>query len=129
KLLTKTTLYFLITLIPLLAIAGFYLFNQFSKEINYRSDKDLINNEIAWIRYLESEVNNGATFILKTPELAIFPTQSAVERYPTITNINGYWRHENTIPYRQLSQVVSISGIPYQITIRQSQEQKAALVT
>jgi signal transduction histidine kinase len=74
-------------------------------------------------------VNNGTTFILKTPELAIFPTQSAIERYPTITNINGYWRHENTIPYRQLSQVVSISGIPYQITIRQSQEQKAALVT
>ena len=129
KLLTKTTLYFLITLIPLLAIAGFYLFNQFSKEINYRSDKELISNEIAWIRYLESEVNNGTTFILKTPELAIFPIQSAVERYPTITNINGYWRHDNAIPYRQLSQVVSISGIPYQITIRQSQEQKAALVT
>ena len=129
KLLTKTTLYFLLTLIPLLAIAGFYLFNQFSKEINYRSDKELISNEIAWIRYLQSEVNNGTTFILRTPELAVFPTQSAVERYPTITNISGYWRHENTIPYRQLSQVVSISGIPYQITIRQSQEQKAALVT
>ena len=52
KLLTKTTLYFLLTLITLLAIAGFYLFNQFSKEINYRSDKELISNEIAWIRYL-----------------------------------------------------------------------------
>ena len=33
------------------------------------------------------------------------------------------------IPYRQLSQVVSINGVFYQILIRQSQEQKAALVT
>lgn len=129
KLLTKTTLYFLITLIPLLAAAGFYLFNQFSKEINYRSDKELISEEIAWVQYLESEVNNGTTFILRTPELAIFPTQAAIDEQPTIANISGYSRHENAIPYRQLSQVVSISGISYQIIIRQSQEQKAALVT
>ncbi|MEO9003762.1 MAG: histidine kinase dimerization/phospho-acceptor domain-containing protein, partial [Ginsengibacter sp.] len=128
KLLTKTTLYFLITLIPLLAVAGFYLFNQFSKEINYRSDKELISQEIAWVQYLESEVNNGTTFILRTPELAIFPTRDTIEDHATITNTNGYWRNEKGIPYRQLSQVVSISGIAYQITIRQSQEQKAALV-
>ncbi|MEO8961466.1 MAG: HAMP domain-containing sensor histidine kinase [Ginsengibacter sp.] len=129
KLLTKTTLYFLITLIPLLAVAGFYLFNQFSKEINYRSDKELISNEIAWVQYLESEVSNGTTFILRTPDLAIFPTQSAIAEHPTIINTSGYEKNEKGIPYRQLSQVVSISGIAYQITIRKSQEQKAALVT
>ena len=129
KLLTKTTLYFLITLIPLLALAGFYLFNQFSKEINYRSDRELITEEIAWIKYLRSEVANGTTFILRTPDLAIFPTRAAVASHPTITNTNGYGINENGVPYRQLSQVVSISGIAYQIIIRQSQEQKAALVT
>ena len=129
KLLTKTTLYFLITLIPLLALAGFYLFNQFSKEINYRSDRELITEEIAWIKYLRSEVANGTTFILRTPDLAIFPTRAAVAGHPTITNTTGYGINENGVPYRQLSQVVSISGIAYQIIIRQSQEQKAALVT
>ena len=129
KLLTKTTLYFLITLIPLLALAGFYLFNQFSKEINYRSDRELITEEIAWIKYLRSEVANGTTFILRTPDLAIFPTRAAVASHPTITNTTGYGINENGVPYRQLSQVVSISGIAYQIIIRQSQEQKAALVT
>ena len=90
KLLTKTTLYFLITLIPLLALAGFYLFNQFSKEINYRSDRELISEEIAWIKYLRSEVANGTTFILRTPDLAIFPTRAAITTHPTITTTNGY---------------------------------------
>jgi len=127
KLLTKTTLYFLIALIPLLAVAGFYLFNQFSKEINYRSDKELISAEIAWIRYLRSEAENGTTFILRTPDLSIFPTDAPIAERPTIVNTNGYGINE--IPYRQLSQVVSISGNAYQIIIRQSQEQKTALVT
>ena len=129
KLLTKTTLYFLIAMVPLLAVAGFYLFNQFSKEINYHSDKELISDEIAWIQYLENEVDNGTTFILKTPDLSIFPTDGQIADDPTIINLPGPGNNEDKIPYRQLSQVVSISGNAYQITIRQSQEQKAALVS
>jgi len=129
KLLTKTTLYFLIALVPLLALAGFYLFNQFSKEINYRSDKELISDEIVWIQYLENEADNETTFILKTPNLSIFPTDANIADNPTITDIKELGANEDKIPYRQLSQVVSISGNAYQITIRQSQEQKAALVT
>jgi signal transduction histidine kinase len=130
KLLTKTTLYFLIAMIPLLAVTGFYLFNQFSKEINYRSDKELISEEIAWVQYLQSEADNGIIFILKSPELSVYPTDAATAQYLTLANIYGYSaKGNNRIPYRQLSQVVSINGNSYQIIIRQSQEQKAALVT
>lgn len=129
KLLTKTTLYFLIAMIPLLAVTGVYLFNQFSKQINYRSDKELVSEEIGWVRYLQSEADNGITFILRSPELSVYPTDAATAQYPTLTNIYGYSTQENNkIPYRQLSQVVSINGNSYQIVIRQSQEQKAALV-
>jgi len=128
KLLTKTTFYFLITMVPLLAVAGFYLVNQFSKEINYRSDKELVSDEIQWIQYLETAVANGTTFFLKTPELSIFPTDADVDEYATITTTYSYSKTKNEdIPYRQLAQVISISGNHYQIYIRQSQEQKAAL--
>ena len=130
KLLTKTTLYFLIVMVPLLAAAGFYLVDQFGKEINYRSDKELVSDEIEWIQYLQSQAERGITFILKTPELSIFPTDAAIADYPALTDIYGYSRKEDDkIPYRQLSQVVSIYGTHFQIIIRQSQEQKAALVT
>ncbi|MEP7253600.1 MAG: HAMP domain-containing sensor histidine kinase [Ginsengibacter sp.] len=130
KLLTKTTLYFLIALIPLLAVTGCYLFYQFSKEINYRSDKELISEEIGWVQYLQSEADNGITFVLKSPELSVYPTDAATAQYPTLANIYGYSAEgNNKSPYRQLSQVVSINGNSYQIIIKQSQEQKAALVT
>src|SRR4051794_15451294 len=129
KLLTKTTLYFLAAMISLLAVAGFYLFNQFNKEINSRSDKELISNEYEWIKYLESATENGTSFILKSPDIIIYPTDAPVTPYAILSNIYSYNRQGEKIPFRQLSQIVSIDGIPYHITIRQSQEQRAALIS
>lgn len=129
RLLTKTTLYFLAVIIPLLSLAAFFLFNKFSKEINNRSDQELVSDETEWIRYLETTLENGTSFSLKTPEIVIVPTGAALTGYPRIENTYGQDAKGNeTIPYRQLSQVVSINDAPYQITIRQSQTQKAALV-
>lgn len=130
RLLTKTTLYFLIAMVPLLAAAGFYLFIQFSKELNQRSDEELVNDEIQWIQYLQTESENGTTFILKTPDLLIYPVNAPVSAIPTITDTYGFSPKENNrIPYRQLSHVVPINGVPYQIIIRRSQKQKTVLVT
>lgn len=128
KLLTTTTLYFLAVMIPLLAITGFYLFAKFSNEINNRSDNELINDESQWIQYIASEAENGATFILRTPDITIYPTDATATVNPMLTDVYGE-KENNKIPYRQLAQVVSIDGISYQIIIRQSQEQKAALKT
>lgn len=130
KLLTKTTLYFLLTMVLLLTASGYYLFWQFSRELNNRSDKELITDEIKWIQYLQSEAENGTTFILKTPDLLISPVDAPISAYPTITDTYQYnEKLNNRIPYRQLSHIVSVSGISYQIIIKKSQEQKAVLVT
>ncbi|MDQ2753218.1 MAG: HAMP domain-containing histidine kinase [Bacteroidota bacterium] len=129
KLLTKTTLYFLAAMILLIVVAGFYLFYEVSNEINSRSDKELISDELEWIQYLETQTDNGTSFILRTPDITIYPTDAAVMAYPTLTNLSGYNAKQNSnIPYRQLSQVVSVGDTAYRIVLRQSQEQKAALV-
>ncbi len=130
RLLTKTTLYFLAVMVPLLAAAGFYLFHTFSKELNQRMDEELITEEIQWIRYLQRESDNGNTFILRTPEILIYPVDAPVSRYPVIENTNGFDVKENRrLPFRQLSHVVPINDIPYLITIRRSQHERAALVS
>ncbi len=130
KLLTKTTVYFLIAMIPLLAASGFLLFNQFTKAINYRVDKELIYEEIQWLQYLEATTGNGSNFILRSPDLLIYPVNEASENYPQIIDVYGTKAKENIqIPYRQLSHVVPVNGNMYQIVIRKSQEQKAALLT
>lgn len=129
KLLTKTTLYFFLAMVLLLAATGFYLFQQFSRQINQQSDQELMMEEAQWIDYLQSGVANGTTFILRTKELAIYPVTAPVNDFPLIEDVSG--RSSKTgraIAYRQLSQVIDIIGVPYQIVIKKSQEQKAALV-
>ncbi|HEY1112146.1 MAG TPA: ATP-binding protein [Chitinophagaceae bacterium] len=129
KLLTKTTLYFLLAMIPLLAGGGYLLFRQFSREIDHRVDRELVYDEIQWVQYVEAVTADGSSFILRAPDLLIFPVDERPSRYPSISTTQGQKARDNIrIPFRQLSHVVAINGVPYQIVIRKSQEQKAVLV-
>lgn len=129
RLLTKTTLYFIIVMIPLLGLTGYFLFEQFNKQINQRADKELLSDEVQWVEYLQASTFNGSFFSLQTPEISISPTDKSVKEYPQLSTV--YISKGNTkiqIPTRQLNDVVNINGTAYEIIIRKSQEQKLALV-
>lgn len=130
RLLTKTTLYFLLAMMVLLAVAGFMLFGQFNKQINQRADKELLNDELQWVDYLQASTFNGSRFLLQTPDLLIYPTDKTVTEYPRLSTTYGSKSNETAqVPFRELNDIVNINGIAYQIIIRKSQEQKRALVT
>jgi signal transduction histidine kinase len=130
RLLAKTTLYFLLAMVPLLAAGGYILFNQFSTQINERADKELVYEEVQWIQYLKAVTIDGSNFILRSPDLVIYPVQEEPTSYPEISTTFGTKANENAqIPFRQLSHVADINGTAYQIVIRKSQEQKLVLVT
>lgn len=129
RLLTKTSLYFLLAMVPLLAAGGFYLFHQFSRELNHEMDAGLLYDELQWARYIADQTENGGPFVLKTPELLIYPASAAPSPYPSITDTHQFQAIVNAdIPYRQLSQVISVHGIPYQLIIRKSKVQQSLLV-
>jgi signal transduction histidine kinase len=129
KLLTKTTLYFLLAMIPLLAGGGYLLFSRFSKEINERVDRELVYDALQWIQYLEATTANGSQYFLRSPDVYISPVNRPPEQYPQFTTTYGTKAKSSTqIPFRQLSHVVAIHGIPYQLIIRKSQEQRGVLV-
>ncbi|MEO6915283.1 MAG: HAMP domain-containing sensor histidine kinase [Chitinophagaceae bacterium] len=129
RLLTKTNLYFLIVMVPLLAVAGFFLFNKFSRETDQRTDNELMSAEKEWIQYLGNEARKGNAVTANTPDFTVYPVNAPVSDDPTITDIYQFSEEAGTkILYRQLSQVVSIYGLPYQLTIKQSLEQREVLV-
>src|SRR5690242_17526552 len=104
RLLTKTTLYFLLAMMPLLAFAGYLLFEQFNKQINERADKELVNEEVQWVNYLEASTLNGSRFILQTPELLIYPTDKEVTEYPQLSTIYSNKVNDKIqIPFRELN--------------------------
>jgi hypothetical protein len=117
-------------MVVVLVLTGLYLFQQFSRQINERSDRELMAEEQAWIDYLETGLENGSTLILRTSEVAVYPVNASVNELPIIEDIAGNTlKPKSGQPYRQLSQVVAIGDISYQIIIKKSQEQKAVLVT
>ena len=125
RLLTKTTLYFLIAMVVLLTAGGIYFFRQFSLEMDLQTDQELLLDEGQWIRNLKLRAEEGSTFVLRTPEILIYPVDDVPVMYPQITQAYGFSARQNIkVPYRQLSHVVDINGIVYQVTIRKSQEQK-----
>ena len=125
RLLTKTTLYFLIAMVVLLTAGGIYFFRQFSLEMDLQTDRELLTDEVQWIRYLKSQAEVGSTFILRTPEILVYPVNDIPTEYPQISQSSGFSARQNIkVPYRQLSHVVDVDGIAYQVTIRKSQEQK-----
>ncbi len=129
RLLTRTTLYFLLVMIPLLVAGGYLLFRLFNKQINERADKELMYEEVQWVQYLEAATASGGRFILRSSDLLIYPAQTDATLYPEISTVTGTKAKANEqVPFRQLSHVVDINGIPYQIVIRKSQEQKLALI-
>ncbi|MEP6749308.1 MAG: HAMP domain-containing sensor histidine kinase [Bacteroidota bacterium] len=130
RLLTKTTLYFFSAMVIVLVLTGFYLFQQFSRQINERSDRELMAEEQGWIDYLETGLENGNTFILRTREVAIYPVNASPNEFPVIEDIaDNSLKPKSGLPYRQLSQVVGIGDVSYQVILKKSQEQKAVLVT
>ena len=101
RLLTKTTIYFLTVMVCLFVLSAFYLFHQFSKGLDERSDKELIAEEFQWIEYLESAVANGTAYILRTGEVSISPVNAPVNPYPIISNVSGdNWIRINRRIYR-----------------------------
>ena len=129
KLLTKTTLYFLLAIIPLLAASGYLLFSRFNNQINERADKELVYEELQWIDYLIAATASGNNFILRSPDLLIYPDDDPVKTAPELsTTYAARDRSGVQIPFRQLSDVVAVNGVGYRILIRKSQEQKLALV-
>jgi signal transduction histidine kinase len=88
-----------------------------------------VYEELQWIQYLEAATVNGADFILRAPDLLIYPTDAPLSQFPNITDTRAARPKENrSVLFRQLSHVVPVNGTAYQIIIRKSQEQKAALV-
>jgi signal transduction histidine kinase len=121
KLLTRTTIYFLGIMLPLLAASAFYLFSQFNKEIRHEIDEELLNDQIQWLRYMDTVSVHNPVFNISTPEFSLRPVAQAPQDTPRLESVMLYQDIEGKkTPYRQLTQVLRIHSKTYMLTIRKS---------
>jgi signal transduction histidine kinase len=129
KLLTKTTVYFLLIMLPVFTAGAFYLYTKFNKEIKHETDEELVNDKLQWMRYLDTASVNNPVFSIKTPEFNLQPTESAPQPKHKLKGVNIYQEPENTYaPFRQLTQVIRLNNKNYELVLRKSLIEKDDLV-
>ncbi|MET6998113.1 HAMP domain-containing sensor histidine kinase [Chitinophaga defluvii] len=129
KLLTKTTIYFLIIMLPVLTAGAFYLFFQFNKEIKYEMEEELLNDRLQWIRYLDTIPMNSAVLALSTPEFSITPVDLPPQKQPVLQDVMLFQEVAGQkTPFRQLTQAIPVHGKTYLLTIRKSLIEKNDLI-
>ncbi|MFY0255115.1 ATP-binding protein [Chitinophaga sp. 30R24] len=130
KLLTKTTVYFLLIMLPVFAAGAFYLYAKFNTEIKHETDEELVNDQLQWMRYLDTVSVSNPVFGIHTPEFNLQPTTKAAQEKHTIKGVRIYQEPENVYsPFRQLSQVITIHSINYELVLRKSLIEKDDLIS
>ncbi|NLR63187.1 HAMP domain-containing histidine kinase [Chitinophaga varians] len=121
KLLTKTTLYFIMIMLPVFAGGAFYLFHKFNREIKHETDEELANDQLQWLRYLDTASVDNPIFSFRTQEFQLIPTDQPVQKKFKLKGVTLYQETEDAqAPFRELSQVISIHGKHYQMILRKS---------
>lgn len=129
KLLTKTTLYFIIIMLPVFGAGAFFLFHKFNKEIKHETDEELANDQLQWLRYLDTASVDNPIFHFRTQEFQLIPTGQPVQRKFKLKGVTLYQETEDAqAPFRELSQVISIHGQHYQMILRKSMIEKDDLL-
>lgn len=129
KLLTKTTVYFLLIMLPVFTAGAFYLYTKFNKEIKHETDEELVNDKLQWMRYLDTASVNNPVFSIKTPEFNLQPTTNAAQSKHKLKGVSIYQEPENTYaPFRQLTQVIRLNNKNYELVLRKSLIEKDDLV-
>lgn len=129
KLLTKTTFYFIIIMLPVFAAGAFFLFHKFNKEIKHETDEELANDQLEWLRYLDTASVDNPIFRFRTQEFQLIPTDQPVQKKFKLKGVTLYQETESAqAPFRELSQVISIHGQHYQMILRKSMIEKDDLL-
>lgn len=129
KLLTKTTVYFLLIMLPVFTAGAFYLYTKFNKEIKHETDEELVNDKLQWMRYLDTASINNPVFSIQTPEFNLQPTENAAQAKHKLKGVNIYQEPENSYaPFRQLTQVITLNNKNYELVLRKSLIEKDDLI-
>jgi len=129
KLLTKTTIYFLLIMLPVLTAGAFYLFHQFNKEIKYEMEEELLNDQLQWMKYLDTIPVHSAILQLSTPEFSLTPVDLPPQKSPVLEDVMLYQEIAGQkTPFRQLTQVILVHNQAYLLTIRKSLIEKNDLI-
>ncbi|PUZ22480.1 Signal transduction histidine kinase [Chitinophaga costaii] len=125
RLLTKTTLYFSLLLLPLIAGTGFLLYWQLKRQLKHEIDEELNNDSQYWKAYFSAPNADLAVLDIHTQPFDITPLDKTDIKSPFLKDVMLYQEidHER-VPFRQRQEIINIGQQPYLLTLRRSMIEK-----
>lgn len=120
KLLTRTTIYYLLFSLPLLLLSGLFLYYSIERALQHEVDEELENSKVIWIQHLNNLPANKDILELNNPYVQIEKTN--------ITSDNNFYSdtlvyeplEKGTDPYRNLSVFVDHNNQQYKLSFQRS---------
>jgi len=121
KLLTKTSLYYLLFSIPALILSGFICYYLITKEVKESNNELLLNRKIQIEQYLKNDDTISLKFIVKSKEAQITKIRENVLKNGTTTLFSDTLildKTENEMaPHRMLTAVATVGKTNYKIKL------------
>jgi signal transduction histidine kinase len=120
KLLTRTTIYYLLFSLPLLFLSGLFLYYSIERALQHEVDEELENSKVIWIQHLTNLPANKDILELNNPYVQIEKTN--------ITSDNNFYSdtlvyeplEKGADPYRNLTVFVNHNNQHYKLSFQRS---------
>jgi two-component system OmpR family sensor kinase len=120
KLLTRTTIYYLLFSLPLLLLSGLFLYYSIERALQHEVDEELENSKVIWIQHLNNLPTNKDILELNNPNVQIEKTN--------IASANNFYSdtlvyeplEKGTDPYRNLTVFIEHNNQHYKLSFQRS---------
>jgi signal transduction histidine kinase len=120
KLLTRTTIYYLLFSLPLLLLSGLFLYYSIEKALQHEVDEELENSKVIWIQHLNNLPPDKDILELNNPYVQIEKTNIASTRNFYSDTLIYEPQEKEKDPYRNLTVFIKLNNQQYKLSFQRS---------
>ena len=120
KLLTRTTIYYLLFSIPLLLLSGYVLYHNIERSLRHEIDEELQYSKELWVHHLNSLPADKNILELNNPFIQIEKTTIIFDKYFLSDTLLYEPLEKELVPYRSLTVFIRRNDQPYKLSFQRS---------
>ncbi|MEP6713313.1 MAG: HAMP domain-containing sensor histidine kinase [Ferruginibacter sp.] len=120
KLLTKTTLYYLIFTLPLLLLSGWFLYTRIEKSLKEEIDEELLNSKELWIEHIKTISGDSNILLLSNPFIQVEKSSDYSNEDVYADTLLYQPVEKEKVPYRNLSSWFKRGDQSYKLSFQRS---------
>ena len=120
KLLTKTTLYYLLFTVPLLLLSGWFLFHNIEKSLQEEIDEELQNSKALWLLHVDKMPVDADLTLLNNPFIEIERSAFYADTSVLTDTVLYQPIEKELVPFRNLTTYLKRNGQSYKISFQRS---------